>query len=313
MDIISLSALLLALPAAGPLSAQQQLAIPTGDRVSSISCSGETPITCPAVPAGEWQITLDSPAEGCELRLTKPDGTALEDVSTGIARGLVAPVRLYNFTLNSPTELVLTPTAPGDSPFFILLGRTAQSHGTTREQSGGGGGIAIRPNTSNSGTDGITTGVLLPVFGGIGCILLLAGGACMFLLRRGKRHESAAPRPAQETHPALTTDTETAPFLLLIDTPGAPKLRMGLHPKLLSAPILIGRKAPCAIIVADRAVSARHCSLRVENKHLVLQDENSTNGTKLNGQALTAGRSVHLRNEDCITIGDTTITIIRQH
>lgn len=306
--LVPLSALVFALLAAAPLSAQQQLAVPTGDQVSSISCSGETPITCATLPAGEWQITLDSPAEGCELSLTKPDGTALADVTADIARGLVAPVHVYSFTLNSPTELVLTPTAPGDSPFFILLGRTTPPADTAKTS---GGGISVRHNEPQKAES--ATGVTLLIFCCAGGILLLAGGAGVFLRGRIKRAEKAKPRKALAMHPALTADTETAPFILLLSTPGASPRRIGLYPKRLSSPIFIGRKSSCSITIADRAVSGRHCSLRVEGKHLVLHDENSTNGTRINGQALTAGRSVHLRNEDCITIGDTTITIIRQH
>lgn len=68
--------------------------------------------------------------------------------------------------------------------------------------------------------------------------------------------------------------------------------------------VLIGRAAGVDVRLPDRAVSARHASLRAESSaRVVLVDHGSTNGTRVNGQALVAERPRALRDGDELSLG----------
>jgi pSer/pThr/pTyr-binding forkhead associated (FHA) protein len=68
--------------------------------------------------------------------------------------------------------------------------------------------------------------------------------------------------------------------------------------------VLIGRAAGADVRLPDRAVSIRHATLRVESgARVVLVDHGSTNGTRINGQALVAERPRALREGDELTLG----------
>lgn len=68
--------------------------------------------------------------------------------------------------------------------------------------------------------------------------------------------------------------------------------------------VVIGRASGADVRLPDRAVSGRHASLRVETStRVVLVDHGSTNGTRVNGQALVAERPRALRDGDELTLG----------
>jgi pSer/pThr/pTyr-binding forkhead associated (FHA) protein len=68
--------------------------------------------------------------------------------------------------------------------------------------------------------------------------------------------------------------------------------------------VLVGRAAGADVRLPDRAVSIRHATLRVESgARVVLVDHGSTNGTRVNGQALVAERPRALREGDELTLG----------
>lgn len=69
-----------------------------------------------------------------------------------------------------------------------------------------------------------------------------------------------------------------------------------------SGRIRIGRGAQNEIRILDTEVSRRHATLTCENDRCVLQDDNSSNGSFVNGQAV---RSQTLRNGDQIQVGRT--------
>ena len=62
----------------------------------------------------------------------------------------------------------------------------------------------------------------------------------------------------------------------------------------------IGRNAQNTISVEDSAVSGRHCSITRDGQKYTLVDLGSTNGTRLNGAAVT--KSI-LRPKDIVQIG----------
>lgn len=67
------------------------------------------------------------------------------------------------------------------------------------------------------------------------------------------------------------------------------------------APLTIGRGPPSDIIVADRTTSSTHCRIEVVEDHVCLTDLNSTNGTFLAGERITA--PTRLRSGTAFSIG----------
>ena len=51
----------------------------------------------------------------------------------------------------------------------------------------------------------------------------------------------------------------------------------------------IGRLVSNDICLEDPFVSRKHCVIRTENEHFVIQDSNSANGTFVNGERVNAG------------------------
>ncbi len=68
-------------------------------------------------------------------------------------------------------------------------------------------------------------------------------------------------------------------------------------------PIVIGRSPEVAIPLSDEEVSRMHCSLVYTGDGFTLTDENSTNGTTINGEKLEPNRPYRLRHEDEIQVG----------
>jgi pSer/pThr/pTyr-binding forkhead associated (FHA) protein len=75
----------------------------------------------------------------------------------------------------------------------------------------------------------------------------------------------------------------------------------------VTLPCTIGRKE-CDLILEDRLISRRHAELRIVGKNLVIEDLASTNGTRVNGTAVT---TKHLVPNDLISIGPANLRISR--
>lgn len=71
--------------------------------------------------------------------------------------------------------------------------------------------------------------------------------------------------------------------------------------------IIIGRNPKCDVIINKPMVSSAHCILIRDGKKLMAEDNNSTNGTMLNGKPLN--HMVELKNNDVLTLGDRSIRI----
>jgi Nif-specific regulatory protein len=71
---------------------------------------------------------------------------------------------------------------------------------------------------------------------------------------------------------------------------------------LVSAELTIGRDASNSIRLQDPTVSSRHCSIESDNGRFLLIDQNSTNGTFLNGKTATRA---YLTHGDEILVGST--------
>ncbi len=81
---------------------------------------------------------------------------------------------------------------------------------------------------------------------------------------------------------------------------GSVVLPNGQRHVLGTTPVVIGRTPECGIVLADPNVSRRHAEIRPSGTGFVVEDNGSTNGTKVNGMPV----SVHRLNDgDEITIG----------
>jgi pSer/pThr/pTyr-binding forkhead associated (FHA) protein len=75
----------------------------------------------------------------------------------------------------------------------------------------------------------------------------------------------------------------------------------------VQAEITIGRDPTCDIFISDDTISARHARLTYHHAQWWLEDLGSTNGTRLNGQAVTT--ATVLTNDDEIACGTTTLVV----
>lgn len=79
-------------------------------------------------------------------------------------------------------------------------------------------------------------------------------------------------------------------------------------PVRLNGECLIGRDRPCQLVLEHPSVSRRHAAVRRGKGGYVIEDLGSTNGTFLNGERLTSGKTRRLRKDDRIYLGAYMIT-----
>jgi len=72
--------------------------------------------------------------------------------------------------------------------------------------------------------------------------------------------------------------------------------------------LLIGRSPYCDLYIEDEYVSARHCKIFYENEELFIEDQNSTNGTFVDGTQIEKKSSLKEGQE--IQIGVTELKIV---
>jgi two-component system cell cycle response regulator len=69
--------------------------------------------------------------------------------------------------------------------------------------------------------------------------------------------------------------------------------------------MVIGRDPTADIVVQDANVSRKHAVLTKDGQSIVITDQGSSNGTKVNGKLCEAGKGVKLGKEDMIGMGTT--------
>ena len=77
----------------------------------------------------------------------------------------------------------------------------------------------------------------------------------------------------------------------------------------LVAKITIGRSADNNIVIDNKLASRHHALIKKIKNAYFLKDENSTNGTFLNGRRLPADKYVRLNPGDKITIGNSNLIL----
>ena len=72
--------------------------------------------------------------------------------------------------------------------------------------------------------------------------------------------------------------------------------------------VLIGRGASADVRLPHPAVSEQHAVIRLEGSTYVVVDDGSTNGTRVNGVRLAAGRAKALRSGDVLDVAGFSLT-----
>ncbi len=121
------------------------------------------------------------------------------------------------------------------------------------------------------------------------------------------------PIPAQATAPAALAAARMAPpppmppqVSVPVDMPrawleGVGGAMMGQRVRLYQTDTLVGRSSVCDVQAPDAKVSRRHFMIRYAEGSFFLQDQQSSRGTRINGQRTMAQR---LKNGDHIEFGD---------
>jgi len=156
-------------------------------------------------------------------------------------------------------------------------------------------------------------------------VLLLVVVLLWLILQR--RRTAAAEKAAAEARAAAeaarAVSDAAAPALTQVSPPRAPPPpagpnlnfavvsgqrrgeRLGL---VLDGPKAIGRAAGCALVLDnDPEVSLRHCQVRFNGTHLIVEDLGSTNGTRVNGVPIAAAYA--LADGDVLGIGRTELRV----
>ena len=77
----------------------------------------------------------------------------------------------------------------------------------------------------------------------------------------------------------------------------------------LVAKITIGREPDNDIVIDSKLASRHHCLIQKIRDEFFLKDENSTNGTFLNGRRIPSDKYVRLNSGDKLKIGSTELVI----
>jgi DNA-binding winged helix-turn-helix (wHTH) protein len=94
----------------------------------------------------------------------------------------------------------------------------------------------------------------------------------------------------------------TAPRLVILDSVAALGDRQSQALPLESYPFTMGRARDCDLIVDHTQISRLHATLEYDHEQVVITDLNSTNGTFVNGERLTAHQPKRLRAGDKISL-----------
>jgi FHA domain-containing protein len=187
---------------------------------------------------------------------------------------------------------VTSPTSPGPAASGAADGSSAAaaepvSPGGAPADNRNGNQTAMPPGEKcpNSGCDyvGITRGM----------------SACPKCSRPLPRKGDSGPQPM------VVVDRPAAPVLGLMVVRTGPGTGSQFP---LTGNVQVGRDSACQIILADRYVSRRHASLRLENNRFFIYDLNTTGGTWVNDNRVQRRM---LYDGDRIRIGQTTLEFRR--
>lgn len=149
------------------------------------------------------------------------------------------------------------------------------------------------------------------VGGGTALLLLLVLGG--YLLRRGtKKNHTAKVRshsPIEESPYATPAPVSRGPVAPQV---GRATLEGddGRFTVLPNADLRIGRDGSrCAAVISDPQVSGLHATLRLERGELLVRDEGSSSGTRLDGRLLDAGQWVAVPDRSELSLGPAVLRV----
>lgn len=134
------------------------------------------------------------------------------------------------------------------------------------------------------------------------------------------RKQSAAPENGELTghmethlHPAERPLTSSAAGICLYDVAGDLTHSLARFDAELRGPgVLLGRTGgDAAIVIDDPSVSRRHARIRYHGDDLVVHDDGSTNGTRVDGSAVTRTQGQFLRPGSVLHLGNAEFSVKR--
>ncbi len=140
----------------------------------------------------------------------------------------------------------------------------------------------------------------------VALLFLLAVVVAVFLLQRRPLKKGPSRKPAKDI---LASKSSGEPIgLATLNVLEGPEDMKGKKIELTKTVTVLGRNPEEADIVfypnAKSSVSRVHCTIKVEGRRYVLSDNQSSNGTWVNGQRLYKDEAIPLQNGDVITLGD---------
>ncbi len=141
---------------------------------------------------------------------------------------------------------------------------------------------------------------------------LIVAGIALFLIQRSRK-KRAAVEPADLGLETIVSPAAEAPArqpvrLAKLRVLEGPADQRGREIPLTQEVLRIGRNADVvdlAFYAEERStVSGRHCTLQYFQRHFFITDDNSTNGTWVNGERLKPGHPRRLEDGDIIVLGD---------
>lgn len=141
---------------------------------------------------------------------------------------------------------------------------------------------------------------------------LIAVGVVVFVIQRNRKKRAAAEpmAPAMETivSPAVGAPAHQPVRLAKLRVLEGPADKKGQEIPLTQEVTRMGRNADLVDLVfypdGRSTVSGRHCTLQYFQRRFFLTDDNSTNGTWVNGERLKPGQPRRLEDGDTIVLGD---------
>ena len=117
-----------------------------------------------------------------------------------------------------------------------------------------------------------------------------------------------SPRRRPSVATAVVEPVREAPTRVVSGPPAQMLHRLDTDERiaLTTKSVTIGRSVDRDVVVDDNRVSRRHAVVAPHGSGWIVTDERSSNGTRLNGSALTANRPATLRAGDSIEVGPVT-------
>lgn len=167
---------------------------------------------------------------------------------------------------------------------------------------------------------------ILYVLGGLGALALVGTGVGAFVMARRRRPSPTPPKAAKpapvDDDVTLTMPDRVVPADLTAPVADvgatvvhAPRGRLRLTHRgstqeyVIEGETVLGRAATNPIVVNDPLASRRHAKVFLENGDFWVEDLQSLNGTRVNGEVIAT--RLKLNDSDQITIGDAVLTFTK--